>query len=111
MTFYLCYATAPPEITVEKSWVHASEGYDIELACIVHGDVTSDVSIFSLFHILDRHTSTVSVQQSSYIVNEYIYIYIYVRCMVYGYTVSREWRIRMYAIYYIHRALYTTASF
>lgn len=77
MTFYLCYATAPPEITVEKSWVHASEGYDIELACIVHGDVTSDVSIFSLFHILDRHTSTVSVQQSSYIVNEYIYIYIY----------------------------------
>lgn len=36
--------TAPPEITVEKSWVHASEGYDIELACIIHGDVTSDVS-------------------------------------------------------------------
>lgn len=35
---------APPEITVERSWVHASEGYDIELACIVHGDVTSDVS-------------------------------------------------------------------
>lgn len=28
----------------EKSWVHASEGYDIELACIIHGDVTSDVS-------------------------------------------------------------------
>lgn len=34
---------APPEITVEKSWVHASEGYDVELACVVHGDVTSDV--------------------------------------------------------------------
>lgn len=46
----LCYRggfsfrAAPPEITVERSWVHASEGYDIELACIVHGDVTSDVS-------------------------------------------------------------------
>lgn len=38
---------APPEITVEKSWVHAAEGYDVELACIVHGgDVTSDVSDF-----------------------------------------------------------------
>lgn len=24
--------------------MHASEGYDIELACIIHGDVTSDVS-------------------------------------------------------------------
>lgn len=39
--------TAPPEITVERSWVHASEGYDIELACIIHGDVTSDVSAYS----------------------------------------------------------------
>lgn len=39
-----CLFPAPPEITVEKSWVHASEGYDIELACIIHGDVTSDVS-------------------------------------------------------------------
>lgn len=35
--------SAPPEITVEKSWVHASEGYDVELACIVHGEVTSEV--------------------------------------------------------------------
>lgn len=39
---------APPEITVERSWVHAGEGYDIELACIVHGDVTSDVSSLHL---------------------------------------------------------------
>lgn len=46
---------APPEITVEKSWVHASEGYDIELACIVHGDVTSDVSVFFLFFKLNYH--------------------------------------------------------
>lgn len=40
----ISFRAAPPEITVERSWVHASEGYDIELACIVHGDVTSDVS-------------------------------------------------------------------
>lgn len=39
--------TAPPEITVEKSWVHASEGYDIELVCIVHGDVNSEVNFKS----------------------------------------------------------------
>lgn len=44
--------TAPPEITVEKSWVHASEGYDIELACIIHGDVTSDVSILTKMNVL-----------------------------------------------------------
>lgn len=43
--FGTSYGAAPPEITVEKSWVHAAEGYDVELACIVHGgDVTSDVS-------------------------------------------------------------------
>lgn len=44
---FACFAivdAAPPEIIVERSWVHASEGYDIELACIIHGDVTSDVS-------------------------------------------------------------------
>lgn len=34
---------APPEITVEKAWVHAAEGYDIELVCVVHGDVNSEV--------------------------------------------------------------------
>lgn len=36
-------STAPPEITVEKAWVHAAEGYDIELVCVVHGDVNSEV--------------------------------------------------------------------
>lgn len=51
---------APPEITVEKSWVHASEGYDIELACIVHGDVTSDVSRCS-------HISTVGLYNTRWI--------------------------------------------
>lgn len=42
--YFIPFHVAPPEITVERSWVHASEGYDIELACIIHGDVTSDVS-------------------------------------------------------------------
>lgn len=42
--YFIRFHAAPPEITVERSWVHASEGYDIELACIIHGDVTSDVS-------------------------------------------------------------------
>lgn len=46
--------TAPPEITVEKSWVHASEGYDIDLVCIIHGDVTSDVS-FKVLHSLNHY--------------------------------------------------------
>lgn len=36
---------------MEKSWVHASEGYDIELVCIVHGDVNSEVSaLYTLFY-------------------------------------------------------------
>ncbi|XP_037024266.1 limbic system-associated membrane protein isoform X1 [Bradysia coprophila] len=44
---------SPPEITVEKSWVHASEGYDIELACIIHGDVTSDMMWYQNSFLLD----------------------------------------------------------
>ncbi|XP_055312013.1 limbic system-associated membrane protein [Sitodiplosis mosellana] len=44
---------SPPEITVERSWVHASEGYDIELACIVHGDVTSDMMWYQNSFLLD----------------------------------------------------------
>lgn len=36
--------TAPPDITVEKSWVHASEGFDIDLVCRVQGDVNSEVN-------------------------------------------------------------------
>lgn len=46
--FWSSIFTAPPEITVEKSWVHAAEGYDVELVCIVHGDVNSEVKVFKL---------------------------------------------------------------
>uniref|UniRef100_A0A1B0CHW0 Putative lachesin n=1 Tax=Lutzomyia longipalpis TaxID=7200 RepID=A0A1B0CHW0_LUTLO len=44
---------APPEITVEKSWVHASEGYDIELCCTVHGDTNSEMLWFQNSFLLD----------------------------------------------------------
>lgn len=34
---------APPDISVEKTWIHASDGCDIELGCTLHGDVNSEV--------------------------------------------------------------------
>lgn len=46
---------APPEITVEKSWVHASEGYDIELCCIVHGDTSSEMLWYQNSFLLDAN--------------------------------------------------------
>lgn len=45
----LIFFLAPPEITVEKSWVHASEGCDINIVCSVHGDVNSEVLFLLLF--------------------------------------------------------------
>lgn len=41
--FFYILVTAPPDITVEKNWVHASEGCDIDLVCVVQGDVNSEV--------------------------------------------------------------------
>lgn len=38
------YTSAPPDISVEKTWIHAAEGCDIQLACTLHGDVNSEVS-------------------------------------------------------------------
>lgn len=37
---------APPDISVEKTWIHAGEGCDIQLACSLHGDVNSEVSLY-----------------------------------------------------------------
>jgi len=34
----------PPEIEVERSWIHSGEGYEAELACIVHSDPPASVS-------------------------------------------------------------------
>lgn len=38
----------PISISVEKNWVHAADGSNIELVCILHGDVNSDVSIVAM---------------------------------------------------------------
>lgn len=34
----------PPEIEVERSWVHSGEGYEAQLVCIVHGEPAPNVS-------------------------------------------------------------------
>jgi len=36
----------PPEISVEKSWIHSGEGYEAQLVCIVHADPQPTVSAF-----------------------------------------------------------------
>ncbi|XP_068084641.1 protein CEPU-1 [Anabrus simplex] len=33
----------PPEIEVERSWVHSGEGYEAQLVCIVHAEPPADV--------------------------------------------------------------------
>lgn len=50
MSNFFFHVSAPPEITVEKSWVHASEGCDINIVCSVHGDVNSEVIFFFLVY-------------------------------------------------------------
>ncbi|KAG8231168.1 hypothetical protein J437_LFUL004997 [Ladona fulva] len=32
----------PPEIEVERSWVHSGEGFEAQLVCIVHGEPPPD---------------------------------------------------------------------
>ncbi|EDS44575.1 conserved hypothetical protein [Culex quinquefasciatus] len=44
---------SPPDITVEKTWVHASEGFDIDLMCTVHGDVNSEMLWYQNSFLLD----------------------------------------------------------
>lgn len=36
----------PPDISVEKSWIHSGEGYEAQLVCIVHADPIPTVSWF-----------------------------------------------------------------
>lgn len=47
INFYFLFL-APPEITVEKSWVHAGEGYESHLVCTVHGEANPVVSLYLL---------------------------------------------------------------
>lgn len=34
----------PPEIEVERGWVHSGEGYEAQLVCIVHAEPPAEVS-------------------------------------------------------------------
>ncbi|CRL05845.1 CLUMA_CG018871, isoform A [Clunio marinus] len=36
----------PPEISVEKPWVHAGEGHEAQLVCIVHGEANPELNNF-----------------------------------------------------------------
>ena len=36
--------TDPPDISVEKSWIHSGEGFEAQLVCIVHADPSPTVS-------------------------------------------------------------------
>lgn len=38
----------PPEIEVERSWVHSGEGYEAQLVCIVHGEPAPEVRTANL---------------------------------------------------------------
>jgi hypothetical protein len=38
------YVSDPPEIEVERSWVHSGEGYEAQLVCIVHAEPPAEVS-------------------------------------------------------------------
>ncbi|XP_026470205.1 myosin light chain kinase, smooth muscle-like, partial [Ctenocephalides felis] len=35
---------APPEITVDRSWVHAGEGHEAQLSCTVHGETNPEIT-------------------------------------------------------------------
>lgn len=55
MLFSIFYIfPAPPDISVEKTWIHASDGCDIELGCTLHGDVNSEVGFPSFFYYKDN---------------------------------------------------------
>lgn len=41
--FCLVFAD-PPDITVEKSWIHSGEGFEALLECIVYADPAPTVS-------------------------------------------------------------------
>lgn len=54
----VCLFADPPEIEVERGWVHSGEGYEAQLVCIVHAEPSPDVSFIIrlvefVFHIND----------------------------------------------------------
>ena len=42
-TFFSSFFTAPPEISTERQWIHASEGCEIEIVCTLQSDMNTDV--------------------------------------------------------------------
>lgn len=54
--------TDPPEIEMERSWIHSGEGDDAKIVCIVHGEPPP----------------TVSIQDTPFVINTYWTYWIYV---------------------------------
>lgn len=48
---------APPEITVERPWVHAGEGHEAQLVCIVHGEAHPEVKFSFSFQFPTLNTN------------------------------------------------------
>lgn len=46
--FFLFVFVDPPDIVVEKSWVHTGEGYETQLVCLVHADPQPTVSVLRI---------------------------------------------------------------
>ncbi|KAL1458418.1 hypothetical protein WDU94_008573, partial [Cyamophila willieti] len=47
----------PPEIEVERSWVHSGEGYEAQLVCIVHGEPAPDMSWYQDTFLIEPSVS------------------------------------------------------
>lgn len=54
MTLEVLY---PPEIEVERSWVHSGEGYEAQLVCIVHGEPNPDMSWYQDTFLIEPSVS------------------------------------------------------
>uniref|UniRef100_A0A8D8LHE8 Lachesin n=1 Tax=Cacopsylla melanoneura TaxID=428564 RepID=A0A8D8LHE8_9HEMI len=54
MTLEVLY---PPEIEVERSWVHSGEGYEAQLVCIVHGEPAPDMSWYQDTFLIEPSVS------------------------------------------------------
>lgn len=39
----------PPDIQVEKSWIHSGEGFEAKLVCIVYADPVATVGLIFIF--------------------------------------------------------------
>ncbi|CAO1437052.1 unnamed protein product [Diamesa hyperborea] len=44
---------SPPDISVEKTWIHAADGCEVELVCTLLGDLSSDIMWYQNSFLLD----------------------------------------------------------